>query len=224
MKKISVIILSVLCALGIGCSVFLGIKYSNKSKQYRELLKEYNELVAMYNDATYTIDDLKLEVAELNSDYKEISTEHETLSSTYNELLETHNQLVSDYNELVEKYNEETNVQYETPTNLEDYATNITYNDLSRNPKEFEGKALSMDGEVVQLLESDGEVDIRLAVNGDYDEMVYIVYESNIIESRVLEGDDITFYGVYYGIYQYESTFGSTISIPLILVDYIEIN
>lgn len=223
-KKILIIILSILCIVGIGFSTYFGISYFNKRDEYRQLIKDYNELVAMYNALTYDIEDAEEEISTLESDVSSLTDDYTALSDEYDTLLGTHNELVSDYNELVEKYNEETSVQYETPANLEDYATDISYEDISRNPSEYEGKAISMDGEVVQLLETENEIDIRLAVDGDYEEMVYIAYDPKIIEERVLEGDDITFYGIYYGITQYESTLGTTISIPLFWVDYIEID
>ena len=84
------------------------------------------------------------------------------------------------------------------------------------------GKKVKFTGEVAQVMEEYGETQIRLAINADYDMVVYCSYDSDIVSSRVLENDTITVYGVSYGLLSYESTMGGTITIPSMLVDKIE--
>lgn len=102
-----------------------------------------------------------------------------------------------------------------------DYMTGITFDNISRNPKEYEGELVYFTGEVSQLIEEDDENHIRLAVDGDYDKMILIGYLPEITESRILEDDYIEVYGVSVGIVQYESIFGQTISIPAVYVQKI---
>jgi hypothetical protein len=83
---------------------------------------------------------------------------------------------------------------------------------------------VAFNGEVVQLIEGDGETQCRLAVEGNYDNMLYIGYDPSILDTRVLEGDYITIYGYSIGIISYESTIGGTISIPAVLVEKLFIN
>ena len=49
-------------------------------------------------------------------------------------------------------------------------------------------------GKVVQLIEDDDEIQIRLAVNSDYDTILFCGYSPDIVSSRVLEDDIITIY------------------------------
>lgn len=102
------------------------------------------------------------------------------------------------------------------------YETGITYDQLARTPDDYEGSLVKFTGEVIQTLEEDGQVDIRLAVDGEYNNILYCAYESNIVSSRVLEGDTITIYGTSMGLYSYESTTGVTITIPCVWVDKID--
>ena len=99
-----------------------------------------------------------------------------------------------------------------------EYQNGITYDNLARNPAEYEYLAVAFNGEVVQVIDGAKEIQCRLAIDGDYDKMVLIAYKPEIIDSRVLEGDYITVYGTSLGIATYESTIGGQISIPQIVV------
>lgn len=99
-----------------------------------------------------------------------------------------------------------------------EYQNGITFDNLARNPDDYVFEAVAFNGEVVQVIEGSGEVQCRLAIDGDYDKMVLIAYKPEIIDSRVLEGDYITVYGTSLGIATYESTIGGQISIPQIVV------
>ncbi|MFS0783847.1 hypothetical protein [Bacillus sp. 1P06AnD] len=75
---------------------------------------------------------------------------------------------------------------------------------------------------MVQAIEGDGETQIRLAVKNDYDTILFGSFESSSIQSRVLEDDQITIYGLSTGLFSYDSTMGGTISISGVSIDKIE--
>lgn len=102
------------------------------------------------------------------------------------------------------------------------YDTGIGYKDLARNPENYVGKKIKFEGKVIQVMEGDGEVQIRLAVNGDYDNIMYCAYDSSIVTSRVLEDDYITVMGVSTDLLTYTSTMGGEITIPSMLVEKID--
>lgn len=102
------------------------------------------------------------------------------------------------------------------------YETGITYDQIARTPDDYKGKKVKFSGKVVQVLEGNGEVNIRFAVDKDYDKMIYGAYKSSIVTSRVLEDDVITIYGTSTGLYSYKSTFGATITIPSVLIEKID--
>lgn len=102
------------------------------------------------------------------------------------------------------------------------YETGITYNNLARNPEDYVGKKVKFKGKVVQVIEGDDSVQIRLAVNKDYDTILFCEYDSSIVSSRVLEDDIITIYGTSAGTISYQSTMGGKITIPAVYVDKID--
>ena len=110
-----------------------------------------------------------------------------------------------------------------TFTTEEDYES-LDYDGVARNPDDYKGNKYTGSGTVLQVLESDTEVDMRVAVDGDYDNVIYLVYSPSIVDSRILEDDYVTFYGVSQGLYSYESTMGATITIPLMYVQKISVD
>ncbi|MBB6446066.1 toxin regulator [Bacillus benzoevorans] len=102
------------------------------------------------------------------------------------------------------------------------YDTGITYDQLARTPEDFMGQKVKFRGKVVQVMEGDDSTQIRLAVNSDYDTILFAEFDKSIVTSRVLEDDVITIMGVSAGLISYQSTMGGKISIPGISVDKIE--
>ena len=102
------------------------------------------------------------------------------------------------------------------------YDTGITYEQLARTPDDYVGKKVKFSGKVIQVLESDGETTVRLAVNSDYDQVIIGSYDSDIVSSRVLENDKITVMGLSGGLYSYTSTMKTTVTIPSVLIEKIE--
>lgn len=144
-------------------------------------------------------------------------------TATFNESEEettTHKKNKTEYSTTAEDVTESSERQTYSDS---DYKTGITFDNISRNPKDYEGKLVYFTGEVVQLMEGDDENQIRLAVDGDYDKVILIGYDPEITTSRILEDDNIEIYGTSVGIFQYESVLGQTISIPAVYVDKINL-
>lgn len=104
------------------------------------------------------------------------------------------------------------------------YETGITYDQLARTPDEYTGERLKFSGKVIQVIEGDDEIQLRFAVNDDYDKVMYLGYSPDIVDQRVLEDDYLTIYGYSIGTISYESTMGGTITIPASFVEKIEFN
>ena len=75
----------------------------------------------------------------------------------------------------------------------------------------------------MQTIKGDGETSLRIAVNDDYDSMIFVGYESSITSIRVLKDDTITIKGMSAGLYTYQSTLGGNISVLGILVQQIDV-
>ncbi|MFD1484237.1 transcriptional regulator [Lacticaseibacillus baoqingensis] len=103
-----------------------------------------------------------------------------------------------------------------------DYSTAYTFDQLARTPDQFMYEKVAFTGQVVQVLEGDDETDLRVAINGTYDNMMLVAFEPDILGgSRVLEGDKITFYGTSEGTSSYESVLGAKITVPTVIADKI---
>ncbi|WP_144481813.1 hypothetical protein [Bacillus pumilus] len=102
------------------------------------------------------------------------------------------------------------------------YDTGITYDQLARTPEKYKGKKVKFKGEVVQVMEGDGTTEIRVAVDEYYNDIVYGAYQADLVKSRVLEGDVITFMGTSEGVITYESTTDGNITIPSVNIEKIE--
>lgn len=99
------------------------------------------------------------------------------------------------------------------PFNAADYQTNIAIDQLARNPQQYKGQKIALTGSVLQSDET--EPYLLVAVNGDSDNLVYVPYDSDILNgSRILEDDLVTFYGTANGTYSYETVNGSANTIP----------
>lgn len=102
------------------------------------------------------------------------------------------------------------------------YDTGITYDQLARTPDDFIGKKVKFYGKVIQVMEGDDSTQIRMAVNDNYDTVVYAEYDSKTVTSRILEDDYITISGLSMGLLSYNSTMGGKITIPSVLVSKID--
>ena len=102
------------------------------------------------------------------------------------------------------------------------YETGITYDQLARTPDDYLGKKVKFYGKVIQVIENGSTVQIRLAVNDDYDTILLGKYDSSIVSSRIFEDDMITIYGVSVGTITYQSTMGGNITIPGVSVEKID--
>jgi hypothetical protein len=103
------------------------------------------------------------------------------------------------------------------------YDTGITYEQLARTPDNYVDKKVKFTGTVMQVVEDDVINQIRMAVDSDYDQILYAIYKPSIVATRILEGDTITIYGVSKDLYTYEATSGMAVTIPNVTIDKIEL-
>ncbi|BCV18262.1 hypothetical protein ATOBIA_N05520 [Atopobiaceae bacterium P1] len=101
----------------------------------------------------------------------------------------------------------------------------IPWSDLARTPDTYTGKSISISGRVLQVVEGSELNQLRVATNGDYDDVVLVGYSPQIMNgTRVLEDDQITVLGTYLGTVSYETTMGATKTLPGIYADSVQIN
>lgn len=206
MKKTIVLLAVGLCFVLGGCVTQDDYDELNKkltyAKQENALLKENNgDLEEQVSELESQIDDLQGQIDDLKAQNEKKQSE-EPSEDIPEEVFEDIDQDVDD----VQLADENT-----------EYRTDITYDDLSRRPDDYMYEYIEVSGTVLQLIEGDGENQLRVALNSNgYDDVILCAYEPTIVDERILEDDRITIKGMSLGIYQYESTLGGLISVPAI--------
>ena len=109
-----------------------------------------------------------------------------------------------------------------------------TYKEIARNPGNFTGQKAKFEGKVIQVAESGNKVVLRVDVTKEenefasggylYTDTVYVEYtRKSENESRILEDDIINMYGTLNGTKTYDSVLGSSITIPYLIAEYIDV-
>lgn len=115
--------------------------------------------------------------------------------------------------------------------NMNTYKENCgkyTYKEIARNPENYYGKQITFTGEVIQVVEeSKNSIELRINVTKNeydfYEDTIYCTYSYKTGESRILENDIITLYGICKGSTSYISLFGEKITLPSVDIKYIDI-
>lgn len=205
---IVLIIVLVLGNIALGTILFLNTqklndKIDEKQSSCDSIQKQYDNLLS--------------ENLQLDTDYEKLKEENEELQAQIEELTNPKTDLEEseETGELSDELNTFIN------SNMEDvsmFRSDVSYDEIARHPNDYDGELLTFSGEVAQVIEGDGTTELRIAVDGDYDDIIYGIYDNRILDSRLLEDDKIQFYGESCGIISYQSTLGATISIPSISI------
>lgn len=82
-------------------------------------------------------------------------------------------------------------------------------------------------GEIIQVLEDGNDRQLRVNITKgrySYTDTIYVMYTKKEGESRLLEDDIVTLYGKNMGTVSYVSVLGSTVTLPCVYAEYIELN
>ena len=209
-NPIAIVLIIVLACgnIALGTILFLNTKKLNdkideKQSSCDSIQKQYDNLLSKN--------------LQLDTDYEKLKEENEELQAQIEELTNPKTDLEEseETGELSDELNTFVN------SNMEDvsmFRSDVSYDEIARHPNDYDGELLTFSGEVAQVIEGDGMTELRIAVDGDYDDIIYGIYDNRILDSRLLEDDKIQFYGESCGIISYQSTLGATISIPSISI------
>ncbi|MGD6817955.1 toxin regulator [Metabacillus sp. 113a] len=189
----------------------LGKQSISKDKQITELKEQNKQLQAKVDEAAPFF---KLSKVEQDNQIKEAEAKAAVLEEK-----EAEEKAKREAEEKAAAEAEEKRLEAEEKKG---YETGITYDQLARTPDDYLGEKVKFKGKVIQVIEGDGDTQIRFAVNDNYDTILFGLFDSSIVTSRVLEDDTITIMGLSTGLLSYESTMGGNISIPGMTVEKIE--
>jgi len=232
MRKLVALLLMVILTGGLVACGQAGVPQN----EYDELLKEKDAIEEELTELKSSHDELKQELDSIQQEYdnyKDQMKPYEELSIAEAEAAKAKAEQEKAEAEAAAKAKAEEEAAAAAAKKAEEeaaaaaeeakgYETGITYDQLARTPDDYEGKKVKFKGRVVQVIEGVDEIQIRLAVNDDYDTIILCGYEPKIVTSRVLEDDYITIYGISIGLISYESTLGGQITIPGVYVERID--
>ena len=230
----------VLGAIILSASILSGCGNSGVSQEdYNALNATCESLESSLKDAESQNNSLSVELESVNNELNAAISERNSIQSEY----ESYKESMAEYEGLAAAEAEARRIEAESIAAAESiaeaeaeaaaeaeaeaaakagYETGITYDQIARTPDDFEGSLVKFSGRVIQVIEGATEIQIRFAVNDDYDTVLFGYYSPGIVTSRVLEDDMITIYGTSVGLISYESTMGGNITIPAVSIDKID--
>ncbi|CZQ81885.1 Hypothetical protein Tpal_254 [Trichococcus palustris] len=116
--------------------------------------------------------------------------------------------------------------QAEADAKLKDpanYRTDITYEQLAQAPDAYYSEMFTMSGRVLQVMQGEESSQLLVAVGDNDSTVIFLGYESKIMESGILENDHIKFYGMAAKSISYDSSLGEKITVPAAFVNMIEL-
>ncbi|HBF7904255.1 TPA: glycosylating toxin anti-sigma factor TcdC [Clostridioides difficile] len=193
----------------------LGVFFGNISSP--ACSEDHEEVIS---NQTSVIDSQKTEIETLNSKLSDAEPWFK-MKDDEKKAIEAENQRKAEEAKKTEEAKKAEEQRKKEEEEKKGYDTGITYDQLARTPDDYKYKKVKFEGKVIQVIEDGDEVQIRLAVSGNYDKVVLCSYKKSITPSRVLEDDYITIRGISAGTITYESTMGGNITIPGIAVEKI---
>ncbi len=228
-NKYIAIFLCSLMVMSAGCGNTISQEeYDSLQAEKKTLETEMQALKDEKQQLSEDLSNIESELSELNDDYesyKEKMAPYEKLSVAEAKAKTAEAEKQAAEAEKAKKEQEEAEAAAKAAAEAEKakgYETGITYDQLARTPDDFKGQKVKFSGKVLQVMESDDETQIRLAVDSNYDTVLYCGYSPAIISSRILDDDIITVYGTSLGLFSYTSTLGGKITLPAIYVDKID--
>lgn len=89
-----------------------------------------------------------------------------------------------------------------------------TYSDYAKNPDAHGEEKISINGEIVQVIEGDIENEYRIAVDGNSDMIFYVTSTVSDDTAHFIDDEKVVVNGVFGGLISYNSTLGGKITVP----------
>lgn len=86
------------------------------------------------------------------------------------------------------------------------------YEQVARNPESYQNKRMYISGTVIQVIDNGNKIQMRVQDKDGNIWYIFYTYEKN--QTRILEGDALTIYGLCCGTVSYEAITKQKITIP----------
>lgn len=105
---------------------------------------------------------------------------------------------------------------------IKDYQ-HIEYVEIARDKNGLSGKDIYIDGKVIQVSSSWGNIILRVASFNNNNEIFYVTSPDNSLDFNLLVDDYVLIKGTLVGLKTYKAILGNQITIPEVLADSIEL-
>lgn len=209
-------------------------KFEYRSKRYDEVKKELDKVSEELNELKYGKDKIlsNIKLAYEKKDWNSVISSANELHEKYldtdqdkeGQKLKAEAEAKIKEAEEAEKKRKEEEERKKAEEEAKGYETGITYEQLARSPDDYLLQKVKFSGKVLQVMydDDDDSVQIRLAVNSDYDQVLLCLIDNSSLKTRLLEDDIITIYGYSGGDISYEAVLGNEITIPMVFVDKVD--
>lgn len=92
------------------------------------------------------------------------------------------------------------------------------YDSFARDESTYLYETISFNAKVIQVIDGDDYTQYRMAIDGNNNCIFLTQISADDMTIRLLEDDEITAIGTYYGLYSYKSTLGGKITIPSCII------
>ena len=107
-----------------------------------------------------------------------------------------------------------------------DECETYSFEEIARDPDDYKGDKAKFTGKVIQVMQEGNAYTLRVNITKTrwgYDDTILVYYEAHEGDSRILEDDIVTMYGMLGGMYTYKTVMGSSLTVPLLYAEYIAI-
>ena len=111
---------------------------------------------------------------------------------------------------VVEEVKENTKDEVEEVKEI-NYNNGLTYEDFARDVNGLKDEYLTLAGKVIQVIETGNTTELRVAIDGDYNKIIYCVLKNKNI--KVLEEDYVKIKGQSIGYIQYKTVVNTKVSV-----------
>lgn len=101
-------------------------------------------------------------------------------------------------------------------------AVDVAYDDLARNTEQHTGANINMAGQVVQVIEDGDGAALRVLVDGDANQAVYVKYPG-YSKARVLTDDMVQMVAQVDGRVTYKTVLGSEVTVPAVTALWLKV-
>lgn len=224
MKRVLISLLIGCVVLGVGCGEEKVSKadYDTLQKSYNDTVKEL-ERVRTSNSILESENNVLNSKIENAKDYFELDpTEKELVDAKIkevNEATETQKAEEKAKREEEEKAKKAAEEEAKRQAEAHKYETGLTWEQIAREGKV--GALGKFEGKIIQVMNNGSWTSYRIAINGDYDQIMYVEDTLNRATETLLEDDYVYFKGMSEGTTTYTTVMGAKVTIPAFMIDEI---